>query len=286
MALCKYKWSKEMRRILLILLSFIFLFSTGCKSKHCKNKKTAEIVTVLSPHEDSILVAFQPKRINNKSEQIIQRLSYLCSYNKETRSANWVAWYLTKEHTNGPYKTRYDYLEDDTCIENRQRLEDWDSLTTVAYDHGHLCPAGDNKWNEKARYETYYLSNMCVQNRDLNQGRWNDLENKCRSWANKFGGIYIVAGPIYKTKPYTLIGNKLSIPDAFYKVVFCVSDSSKAIGFVYDNCKPVETDRIENHVVSVDSVEIITGFDFFSTLPDSIENDIESESNLSQWKVY
>ena len=34
---------------------------------------------------------------------------------------------------------------------------------------------------------------------------------------------------------------------------------------------------------NVDEIEELTGFDFFSVLPDEIENVIEAESNLAFW---
>lgn len=37
-------------------------------------------------------------------------------------------------------------------------------------------------------------------------------------------------------------------------------------------------------VVSIDRVESITGWDFFSSLPDSIENEIESQASLQDWQ--
>ena len=257
----------------------------------CNRKTNNKVVSIQEKEniisvEDSILLSFQPNTPNNLPEQVIKRTSYLCSYNKETRCANWSAWYLLREHTDGTYKKRFAYMEDEDTIENKQRLDDWDSLTTLIYDHGHLCPAGDNKWDIDARRETFYLSNMCVQNRRLNQETWEHLESRCRMWAKKFNGLYIVAGPIYYNNSLRKTGNNLIIPDAFYKVVFCVSDSSKSIGFIYLNADPIENDKMENHVVSIDSIEKITGIDFFHQLPDSIENIIESSSDIKQWRVY
>jgi endonuclease G len=38
-----------------------------------------------------------------------------------------------------------------------------------------------------------------------------------------------------------------------------------------------------NFAVSIDSVEIFTGIDFYYSLPDSIEDSIESNVNLPAW---
>jgi len=38
-------------------------------------------------------------------------------------------------------------------------------------------------------------------------------------------------------------------------------------------------------VVSVDSIESITGIDFFHQLSDEIENELESKVNLEDWEL-
>ena len=40
---------------------------------------------------------------------------------------------------------------------------------------------------------------------------------------------------------------------------------------------------LQNYIVTVDSLENLTGIDFFPELPDSNENHLESSINLSSW---
>ena len=40
---------------------------------------------------------------------------------------------------------------------------------------------------------------------------------------------------------------------------------------------------LQNYVVSVDSIESLTGIDFFPALEDSIENKLESKIDISGW---
>ena len=40
---------------------------------------------------------------------------------------------------------------------------------------------------------------------------------------------------------------------------------------------------MQNYVTTIDEVEKITGFDFFHTLPDDLENEIESVSSYREW---
>ena len=91
-----------------------------------------------------------------------------------------------------------------------------------------MAPAADMKWNKQAMEESFYMSNICPQNPNLNRGDWNDLEEK--SHANgqkKYGAVYIACGPIYDTKRPKRIGNnKVAVPHAFYKVIL-INDKKK-----------------------------------------------------------
>lgn len=296
---------RKIGKTYLLSLAGLLIFATmiSCR-KHREHlpivghyDKTDEIIVSVAPETTEIepIIDYErelllPIQVIKRPEFIIQRKSYICSYNKETRCANWSAWYLPKEHADGPYKRKElkipgNYIEDESSLEGRQLLSDWDGVFN--YDHGHLCPSGDNKWDREAMKQTFYLSNMCVQNSSLNQGPWEHLESTCREWAKKFQSIYIVSGPVFKTKPIKKIGKGLSIPDQFFKVVLCIdSEEPKAIGFIYDNSDPIDGDKLDSHVLSVDEIEKITGYDFFSALPDEVENFIEANYSLKDWKIY
>ena len=99
----------------------------------------------------------------------------------------------------------------------------------------------------------------------------------------QFGGVYIVSGPIYSGgKVSRTIGtSKVAVPDAFFKVVLCLEGTPKAIGFLYKNDSSSQS--IKDCVCSVDSVEELSGFDFFYSLSDDIEDVVESDANLSKW---
>ncbi|MBQ6652884.1 MAG: DNA/RNA non-specific endonuclease, partial [Prevotella sp.] len=45
-----------------------------------------------------------PARLTDRPEQIIRRESFTISYNKDTRTPNYVAWHLTKAHTYGRFQ--------------------------------------------------------------------------------------------------------------------------------------------------------------------------------------
>lgn len=248
---------------------------------------TAPIIHIGSLLEDYALVI--PKGNAHCSDQVILRKSYICSYNSSKRCANWSSWHLTKDHADGPYKRKQlhiqgGYFEDGNNLVNRQLLSDWTDVE--GYDHGHLCPSGDNKWDLNAMKQTFFLSNICVQNSQLNQGPWERLESTCREWAKKYGELYIICGPIFDQSSNDSIGNNLHVPKAFFKVIYRPNPEPLGIAFVYDNTSPSIDDKLEMHAKSIDEVEGITGYDFFWSLPDSIECVIESDSEIKKWRLY
>ena len=111
---------------------------------------------------------------------------------------------------------------------------------------------------------------------------WNRIEMDCRKWAQRYGSVYIVCGPLFYNKEHETIGvNKVVVPEAFFKVILCMKGKPKAIGFVVKN--NAGTKKKDQYVNTVDEVERVTGYDFFHRLPDSIESVVESHANIKLW---
>ena len=130
--------------------------------------------------------------------------------------------------------------------------------------------------------ESFYMTNICPQNHNLNRGDWKELEDACREWTCQNKTLYVVCGPLLYDRKHKTIGqHKVVVPDAFYKVVLSLTPP-KAIGFIYKNTsgnKPLDA-----YVNSVDQVERLTGIDFFPDLPDSVEQEVEAECEINDWE--
>ena len=214
-------------------------------------------------------------------QQLLKRIAYTASYNKDTRCPNWVYWNLTADHIDGSCSRTNKFYADTDVPEPRA---DWRDFKGTGWSRGHMCPAGDCKWDEKAMYETFLLSNIVPQNPNLNQGDWNELETMCRKWAKKFGNVHIVCGPLPYDKPWqTISNNKIVVPRALFKVVLCTTGTPKAIGFVYKNAP--QNNPKKYYVNSVRQVERLTGIEFFPALPDDIEENIETNVNAEEWGI-
>ena len=223
-----------------------------------------------------------PAKLNDRKEQIITHTGFTVSYNSDWKIPNWVAYELTKEEVEGTIP-RYDTFMPDPNISYTQSATNNDYKNS-GWDRGHMAPAADMKWSEQAMKESFYFSNICPQNRNLNAGIWKDLEEQVRSLATQKGNLYIVCGPIVSKNPKTIGANRVAIPDAFFKVLLQNDNGEwSAIAFMFANesgRKPLST-----YAMSVEDMQIITGIDFFPALPDSIEERIESQVDFTKWNI-
>jgi endonuclease G len=150
------------------------------------------------------------------------------------------------------------------------------------YDRGHLAPSADMCFSKETMLESFYLSNMSPQKPGFNRGIWKDLETLVRVWAEEDSSIYIVTGGILTPGLPAIGANKVSIPTLFYKVILDYREPVvKGIGIVIPNDK---SDRpLSSYAISIDSVESLTGLNFFCRLPDDIEYKIEVSADTTQW---
>ena len=234
------------------------------------NEEKPEILT--SPQHGGALEI--PMIQSSTGGQILKRKGYTLSYNADYKTPQWVAWELTKKETKGKEGRTNKFLPDPDVRGAKAYTGDY---TKSGYDRGHMAPAADMKWSKKAMEESFYMSNICPQNQKLNRDDWGDLEELCRSWARKYGTVYIACGPIYDKKQPKRIGeHRVAVPDRFFKVVLIYNRKSPiSMGFLFDN--KAHHQALEKYMVSVDSVEKVTGMDFFSKLPDDVENRIEAD---------
>lgn len=222
-----------------------------------------------------------PALRKNSGEQILHRTAMTISWNKETRTPNWVAYLLKDADMDGNLGREPEFYQDFE-IAKEVRVSTYD-YSHSGYDRGHMAPAGDFNGDKKAKKETFYMTNICPQNHKLNGDSWNTLEKQCRDWAYQEGGIYSVVGPIYTSEnPKTIGTHKVAVPDKFFRCILSLKKGKeKAVGFIYENTGTRQ--RISRAACSVDEVEQLTGYDFFTALPDKLEKKLEANYNLKDW---
>ncbi len=203
------------------------------------------------------------------------------SFNPKMHIPNYVAWELTADEATGTEPRWNKFAADDSVAGCAESYD----YNYTGYDRGHMAPAGDMKWDAEAMRQTFYMTNICPQAKSLNTGAWKNLEEKCRTWAKVDSAIMIVCGPVINDNITEFIGDsKVAVPKRFFKVVLSpFANPPRGIGFVMPNSKV--KGGMQATAMSIDEVEAITGYDFFSALPDDIENEVESQNDFHLWST-
>jgi endonuclease G len=239
-------------------------------------KQTTQTITTHMPSAKELEA---PTLLTPRQEQIIHHLGYTVSYNKQTKLPNWVAYELTRVETQGNEKRNNRFIADPLVKGIIATNADYNHS---GYDKGHMAPAADMKWSPEAMKESFYFSNMCPQRPGLNRKGWKVLEEKVRDWAIADSAVVIICGPILEKSPKTIGRNQVVVPKKFFKVILSpFAKPIRAIGFLFDNDEA--TAPLRSYAVTVDSVEHLTGMDFFAPLPDNIERTVEGKCNYNLW---
>ena len=212
-------------------------------------------------------------------EYLIEHFAYSLSYNEDHEQANWIAYELTGKETVSIINRSDKFIIDPLVLTGSATTSDY---SKSGYDRGHLAPAGDMGWSELAMTESFYYSNMSPQVPGFNRGVWKRLEELIRDWALENDTLYVVTGPVLNNNLPAIGENNVSVPAYYYKVVLDNTlPDKKGIGFILPNA----SSKIPLHTftVSIDSVESLTGIDFFPLLPDTLESRIENNIRIESW---
>ena len=214
--------------------------------------------------------------------ELVKHRHYALSYDEQHEQAEWVAYELTRESIQAPNVERTGDFRRDNHVKSRSA--DREDYRGSGFDRGHMVPAGDMAFSREAMSETFLMSNMSPQKRAFNGGVWRELEENTRDWAYKFRHIYVVSGPIYYGNVQQTIGNnKVSVPDAYFKVILDRREpEKKAIAFIIPN--EVSEKHLRAYAKTIDEVEKITGLDFFANLLSEDEEMLEEKIDVSLWK--
>lgn len=218
--------------------------------------------------------------------RIVRHDAYISSYNAKTLIPDWVAYEITAEEAEGRRERgAIEFRMDPDLRGVTQAMRE--DYSGSGWTKGHMMPAADAAFSTSdTMAETFYFTNICPQNEVLNAGDWQYLEKRVRSWAKRYGSVWVVTGPIVGKNRYGRIGDRdVVVPDSFYKALLVRrSDGSySAIAFVMDNDE--ERYMLRDCYMSINELEALTGFDFFPGLDDRIEEKVEASVKKTDWGI-
>lgn len=229
---------------------------------------------------------------------LLEKRGYTLSYNSVTMIPNWVMWHLSAGDE-GELSRSDDFREDKELPVRFYRVKKSDyQFSKYGFDRGHLCPSADRTFSPELNSETFLMTNMIPQAPDVNRIVWKQLESHARKLVESGKELYIAAGP-YGRGGVSAKGNftsielsdpdlKITVPEACWKIILVLDEGendfqrvnieTEVIAVYMPNIQGLQKDGSwERFVTSVDFIEETTGLDFFSELPDEIEDFIEAK---------
>ncbi len=223
-------------------------------------------------------------KITSPRNYLMVKQQFVHSYNRFYGISNWVAWH-TDSSWIGNVTRRNDFRTDVTLPEKWYRISE-SSYLRSGYDRGHLCPSGDRTNTKKNNSATFVMTNMIPQAPNNNQGPWAALEIYCRALVKQGKELYIYCGG-YGSQGM-LNSGRILIPERTWKVILVleigdhdvnrVTPTTRTIAVIMPNNNSLinKYDDWKIFRVSIDSVESLTGYDFYSNVSTTIQSSIES----------
>ncbi len=211
----------------------------------------------------------------------------------------WVAYELRKAPNDlGTPPNRPSKWATDSQLFASQVAPSDDSYRGSGYSRGHMAMKSHAfRTSPEADRETHTVLNACPQNQAMNAGVWLSLENMTGRWADAYGKVWIVCGPVfYGNQPIEWIGDPgevpVAVPQAFFKIIAKEGSSPSQVDVLAflipmygDDGHSKQTADVTPYLVSVDTIEALTGLDFLTSLHDPVESDIEKRIFTQMWSV-
>jgi endonuclease G len=229
--------------------------------------------------------------VNQPTNYLLDKTQYAVSYNRDRGIPNWVSWHLDSTWL-GSTPRQDDFRNDTTLPAGWYQVQATD-YSGSGFDRGHHCPSGDRTNTVASNSATFLMTNMMPQAPDNNQGPWANLESYCRTLVSSGNELYIITGGSGSGgtgsnggTTTTVASGHVAVPSQTWKVIIVlpsgtndvsrVTTSTRTIAVIMPNAQGIRANDWKSYRVSVDQVEALTGYDFFSNVSTSIQSVIEA----------
>ncbi|HLA94945.1 MAG TPA: DNA/RNA non-specific endonuclease [Pyrinomonadaceae bacterium] len=202
------------------------------------------------------------------------------SYNNERGTVNWISWKTTRADL-GDSIRRPDFRPDPRLPSGFDRIGYYD-YSGSGYDRGHMVPSADRFANAKLNEETFMMTNIVPQTGALNQFPWERFESFARSQVYRGFDAYQIAGVYGEQR---VLKRKVVVPTNCWKIIALlprgrsadrIDERTRIIAVDMPNIKGIENDAWEKYKTTIREIETKTGYDFFSTMPRKLQDEIET----------
>jgi DNA/RNA endonuclease G (NUC1) len=235
--------------------------------------------------------------VNTPLDYLMMKPQYALSYNNDKGTANWVSWHLDSTWVTGVTDRQDDFRPDDTLPPSFKHVSNGYQFAVYAFDRGHMTPSADRTSSIPDNSATFLMTNMIPQASGNNQGPWNNMEGYIRTQlSGSQNELYIVSGGTgvggnsangHFDNIIDTAGNSVTVPQWTWKVVMVlpnadgddvarVDTSTRTFAVIMPNNDNIREEDWKKYLATVDQVEALSGYNFFSNVPENIQNVIEA----------
>jgi endonuclease G, mitochondrial len=227
----------------------------------------------------------------NAENYLIVRPQYALSYSKSKGIPNWVSWQLNASWLGDTGRVGK-FAPDEDLPAGWERIRPSD-YTGSGFDRGHMTNSEDRSRSPEDNIQTFLMTNIIPQSPDNNQGVWVQLENYCRELARSGKELFIISGGhgqggIGKNGMKATVGQgKVLVPAVTWKVILVldkpnsgvagVDRNTRTIAVIVPNKQGIKYDPWRQYRTSVQEVEKLTGYKFFTNIPAEIRSVVTSK---------
>jgi endonuclease G len=219
----------------------------------------------------------------NRNNFLLFKRSFVLSYNNDRGTLNWAAWRTTMDDL-GESLPRPQFEPDPDLPLTFKKVTPAD-YSGSGYDRGHMVPSADRFGDPSSNAETFLMTNVVPQSADLNQYVWEKLERYARGIVRRGIDVYTIAG-VYGEKER--LNGGVTVPTNCWKIIvvlppggsaMTIDESSRVIAVDMPNENGIKGIYWQKFRVPVREIEQKTGYNFFSDMPEELQDKLEGRAD-------
>lgn len=208
---------------------------------------------------------------------LIERAQYVLSYSRDRNVLNWASWRVDNSWLGA--SDRQDNFRPDGGLPKGFYQATPGDYRRSGFDRGHMVPSGDRTASDGDNSATFLMTNIFPQAEENNRGPWRELEEYGRDLVYQQGkALYVIAGA-YGNQGQV---GRVTVPGRVWKVMVVldgpeapVTRRTRVIAVDMPNRDRISADW-QTYITTVDRIELATGYDLLSEVPEAVQTAIES----------
>jgi len=230
--------------------------------------------------------------VASPNNYLMVKTQYTLSYNNSKKTSNWVSWHLNTAWLGTA--PRQDDFRSDATLPSTWTKATPSNYTNSGFDKGHMCPSADRNGSIEDNSATFLMTNMIPQAPNNNQITWGNLEDYSRTLVSGGKELYIISGPYGQggtgsNGTFSVITNSITVPAKTWKIIVVLNEGTNDISRITNTTRVIAVLMPNNQTcnsqvwgyyrTSVDNIESLTGYDFLSNVPTTIQSVIEASTD-------